>query len=121
MTRYEMEERVIDFAVLVNKIADSLGTSKRALYYADQIVRSSSSAALNYGESMSAESKKDFIHKTKVALKELRETYIALRIIQRLNLCRQEELNKRACEENNELISILVKTIQTSQRKLNQQ
>ncbi|MEA3477141.1 MAG: four helix bundle protein, partial [Bacteroidota bacterium] len=63
MTRYEMEDRFIDFAVMINRITDSLGNSKRSLYYADQMVRSASSAALNYGESMSAESKKDFIHK----------------------------------------------------------
>ena len=121
MTRYEMENRFIDFAVMINRITDSLGHSKRSLYYADQMVRSASSAALNYGESMSAESKKDFIHKTKVSLKELRETFIALRIIQRLKLSKLEELNNRACKENNELISILIKTIQTAQKNLNQQ
>ncbi|MEO8088644.1 MAG: four helix bundle protein, partial [Bacteroidota bacterium] len=50
---------------------------------ANQVMRSGTSPALHYGEAQSAESDKDFIHKMKVALKELRETMNALRIIKR--------------------------------------
>ena len=69
----------------------------------------------NYGEAQSAESRKDFIHKMKVALKELRETLIWLKIIQRKPLCEPERLGHIA-QECNELIAIFVKSIQTAER-----
>ncbi len=48
---------------------------------AGQLVKSGTSPALNYGEAQSSESRKDFIHKIKIVLKELRETFVCLRII----------------------------------------
>ena len=65
---------------------------------------------------MSAESKKDFIHKVKIVLKELRETFVALKIIQHMKLCRTEEGISKAKRENEELISIFVKTVATAQK-----
>ncbi len=69
---------------------------------------------------MSAESSKDFIHKNRLVLKELRETFINLKIIvktiphyKNVNICLDKEI-----KENNELISIFVKTIQTAQGKV---
>jgi len=118
MNRWELEERMIDFVVKISRIAQSLPVTKEGLYYKDQLIRSSGSAALNYAETMSAESKKDFIHKTSIVLKELRETYISLKIISRLNLCKSIELILNALNENNELISIFVKALQTSQKNL---
>ena len=52
-------------------------------HYAGQLLRSGSSPALNYGETQSAESKKDFIHKMSIILKELRESLICLTNIKR--------------------------------------
>jgi len=84
----------------------------------DQIIRSSTSAALNYGEAVSAESKKDFTRKIKIILKELRETSIALEIIQQTKLSEAVADVEKAKKENNELISIFVKTLQTAQKNL---
>ena len=63
---------------------------------------------------MSAESGKDFLHKVRIVLKELREMFVALRIIYRIQLLKSENELDKAMKENNELISIFVKTIQTS-------
>lgn len=79
-----------------------------------QITRSSTSPALNYGEAQSAESKKDFIHKMGICLKELRETFVCLKIIEKANLSTDLESVKRAKTEANELISIFVSSIKTS-------
>jgi four helix bundle protein len=114
MNRYELEERLIDFAVLIYRISEQFPGSKEGIYYKDQIIRSSASSALNYGEAMSAESGKDFLHKVRIVLKELRETFVALRIINRIQLIKAENEIDKAIIENNELISIFVKTIQTS-------
>ncbi|GJM30237.1 MAG: hypothetical protein DHS20C17_28720 [Cyclobacteriaceae bacterium] len=78
-----------------------------------QLIRSSSSPALNYAESQSAESTKDFAHKLGIALKELRETVAALNIIEEANLCEQPERLANMKSECNELIAIFVSSIKT--------
>ena len=83
-----------------------------------QIVRSSTSPALNYGEAIAAESSKDFVHKLQIVLKELRETWVTLTIINKAGLCKNQTLLEKAIEENNQLISILVKSVNTSRNKI---
>lgn len=115
MTPEVLEERLIDFSVLVIDLADNLANTKAGNYYAGQIIRSGSSPALNYGEAQSAESKRDFVHKMKVCLKELRETYVALRIIKKANLHLGYPTIDDLIKENNELLSIFVASIKTSE------
>ena len=74
MNRNELEERLIDFSVLIIEISTHLRRIKPAIIVENQILRSSTSCALNYGEAIGAESDKDFAHKIQVVLKELRET-----------------------------------------------
>jgi len=71
--KFDLEERLIDFAVLIIQISDSMIDSRAANHVAGQIVRSGTYPALHYGEAQSAESRQDFIHKLKVLLKELRK------------------------------------------------
>ncbi len=118
MTKEELENRLIDFSVLIIDISENLKDSRAGNYFAGQIVRSGSSPALNYGEAQSAESKKDFIHKMKVCLKELRETFIALKIIDRSNLHLKYPRMNEAFKENDELISIFVASVNTSSARL---
>jgi four helix bundle protein len=66
--RYDLEERLIDFAVMVIDLQESLPSTKAANHLGGQLLRSGTSPALNYGEAQSAESKKDFIHKIRVVL-----------------------------------------------------
>jgi four helix bundle protein len=80
------------------------------------LLRSGTSPALNYGEAQSAESRNDFIHKLKIALKELRESYNSLQIIQRAELSNNVQLIEQTSKECNELIAILVKSIETAQK-----
>lgn len=81
---------------------------------ADQIIRSSSSAALNYGDVQSAESRKDFIHKNSIVLKELRETLIGLRILFESNSSRDDQELITIMKECNHLTAIFQKTVTTS-------
>ena len=113
MKKYDLEERLIDFSVLIIEIVNDTPNSKAGNHLAGQIVRSGTSVSLNYGEAQSAESKKDFIHKMKIILKELRETYVNLKIMHRSNLFINEKKIINAKKENNELISIFVKSIET--------
>lgn len=82
-------------------------------------IRSATSAALNFGEAKSAESKKDFIHKQSIILKELRESYINLIIIEQNHLCKKRELISKVIDEANQLVSIFVTSIQTTKRNAN--
>ena len=114
MNNYDLEERLIRFAVKIIELAESLPSSTIGNHLKSQIVRSGTSPALNYGEAMSAESKNDFIHKMKICLKELRETFVAIKIIKYSNLTKKIELLNWYFDENNELISISVKSIETA-------
>lgn len=119
MNKYDLEERLIEFSVLIIEVVGETPNSKAGNHLSGQIVRSGTSVSLNYGEAQSAESRKDFIHKMKVILKELRETFVCLEILFRCKLYKTESKIARAKKENNELISIFVKSIETSKRNLN--
>ena len=69
----EVENRLIDFAVRVIKVADALPKTPAGKHIAGQLLRSGTSPAPNYAEARGAESRADFVHKLKFALKELNE------------------------------------------------
>ena len=71
-----------------------------------------------YGEAQSSESRKDFIHKMKLSLKELRETFVCLKLIDKRSFVKDSDLLKKALIESNELISIFVKSIETATKNL---
>ena len=118
MTKFELEERLINFAVLIIEIVNELPNTKVGNHLSGQLVRSGTSPALNYGEAQSGESRKDFIHKIKVVLKELRETFVCLKIIHRTKLYKSEKKMQTALKENDELISIFVKSVETAQKNM---
>lgn len=118
MSKFNLEERLIEFTISVLSIAHKTTKTYSGIHLAKQLVRSGTSVSLNYGEAQSGESRKDFIHKMKIILKELRETSVCLRIIKRIEACNEVSRIESALKENNELISIIVKSIQTAQRNM---
>ena len=114
MDKFKLEERLIDFAANIILFTNHVDKSYAGNHLVGQIVRSSTSPALNYGEAQSAESKKDFIHKMGICLKELRETFNCLKIIERVKLTTKTELINKLKIEVNELISIFVSSIKTA-------
>ena len=116
MNRNDLETRLIEFSVAIINLSQKMRKSYAAKHLSSQLIRSGTSVSLNYGEAQSGESRKDFIHKLKIILKELRESHICLRIIQKTQLCsdvKELEITKAEC---NELISILVKSIITASK-----
>lgn len=83
------------------------------------MIRYATAATLIYGEARSAESTRDFLHKMKICLKELRECMINLKIQKGANLIKDIQALDNLIIENNELISIFVASIKTSTTKLN--
>ena len=113
----QLEERLIKFAVDIILLCKSTDKSFASEHLTKQLIRSSTSVALNYGEARSAESTKDFLHKMKISLKELRESYVNMKILKGANLIRDIVELDRLLDENNQLISIFVSSIKTASAK----
>jgi four helix bundle protein len=116
MTKKELEKRLVDFSISVIDSVNMLEKNVVTNHLISQIIRSSSASALNYGEAQSAESKKDFIHKISIVMKELRETLINLTIISKLKSIHTASGIQELIEENDELLAIFHKTIQTARK-----
>ena len=113
MTPQTLEERLINFAVAIVSVVESLPSSKAGNHIANQLIRCGTSPAPNYGEAQSAESRNDFIHKMKISLKELRETLVWLKIISRMRLVHCSGI-AAAIAECDELIAIFVSSTKTA-------
>ena len=112
-----LEERFIDFAVRIVRLTRSIPKDYASQYYGKQILRSGGAPALLYGEAQGAESRKDFRHKLSIAVKELRETHVNLKIIAKSGIAPEEKLGE-LIDECNELISILTASIKTIDYKV---
>ncbi len=112
MNKNELENRLIDYAVKIIKLIKLIPTDIAGKTLSNQLIRSGTSPALNYGEAQSAESRKDFVHKIKIVLKELRESFVSLKIILRAEMINNKLLDE-LLSETNELISIFVKSVTT--------
>jgi len=114
--QYDLQDRLVDFAVRIIKLSEALPDTKAGKHVSTQILRSGTAPAPNYGEAQSAESRADFIHKLKVALKELRETEIWLKIIARAEMVNPTSLMEPLLQETDELIAILFKSVETAKK-----
>ncbi len=112
----EIEERLIDFAVRVIKVADSLPKSATGKHIAGQLLRAGTSPAPNYAEARGAESTADFIHKLKIALKELNESCVWLKMICQAELMKPDLLND-LIDENQQLSRMLNASVKTAKQK----
>ena len=114
--KYDLQERFVDYAVRIIKLSESLPETKSGKHICSQILKSGTSPAPNYGEAQGAESKADFIHKLKIALKELRETEVWLKIIVRAKMIQPSKKVASLLGETDELISIVFKSIDTAKK-----
>lgn len=116
MQTYNLEDRLIDFSVMILDIVDTLPNGFAAKHLGNQLIRSGTSPALNYGEVQSSVSKADFIHRMSICLKELRESFINMKILKKKGYLTGEKIEK-ALNECDELIRIFKKSIQTAKER----
>ena len=109
----DIQDRLVDFAVRIIKVCNHLPDTPAGKHVASQLMRSGTSPAPNYAEARSAESKRDFVHKLKICLKELNETEIWLQIIIRGEMLPTPTLSE-IIKECNELCRIINASIKTS-------
>jgi len=84
--KYDLEGRLLNYTINIIEVVEALPNTRTGNHIANQLLRSGTSPYPNHGEAQAAESNNDFIHKMRICLKELRETYRWLKVIRRLKL-----------------------------------
>ena len=117
----KLEDRVMGYAARCVRVCEALPVRRiGSASFSDQLFRSSTSVAANYSEAIQSESRKDFIHKLKITLKELNESRTWLRIIGAAQYLKEESLTTLV-QESDELIRILSASVITAKRGLQSQ
>ena len=114
-TRIDLSERLLDYGANVIKL-ESLPNNLIGKRIGDQLLRSGTSVGANYEEAQGAESKKDFVHKLQIALKELRESFYWLKLLDRTKKSSKIELDF-LIDEASQLRAIFSKAVATSKGK----
>ena len=116
--KYDLEERLLDYAATIIRLAERLPHTTVGAHIAGQLLRSGTSPLPNHGEAQAAESPADFVHKLSICLKELRESHRWLRLIKRVPLVKPPADVDPVVKETEELIRIFVTSIRTAKRKV---
>ncbi len=109
-----LQDRLIEFSIAVWKDVQQLPQTQSMARLSDQLIRSATSVAANYAEARAAESRRDFVHKMQICLKELREAAVWLELVKRLD---DPEWQNHLAEECDELTRVFVKSIKTARGK----
>ena len=112
----ELEDRLLDFAVRACHAVEALPDTRVGRHVAGQLVRCCTSPAPNYAEACGAESRNDFIHKLRIALKELRETRSWVKFIVKYELLPEGRMTG-LLDEAEQLCNIVGKSVHTARKK----
>jgi len=115
--KYDLEQRLLEYSARIIKVVESLPATRVGNHIADQLLRSGTSPYPNHGEAQAAESKKDFVHKIRICLKELREAYRWLKLIKYVKLINNAVRLDNLIDESEQLIKIFTASIKTASRK----
>lgn len=108
MKNYDLEERTLKFSVELIQTLKKLPKNLYNYKISGQVTSSGTSIGANYMEANGAESRKDFIHKIRLSLKESKETRYWLNILIRINSIMTDELTDLR-NESNEFVLIFGK------------
>ena len=112
--RFDLEERLLEYAVRIIRLVDALPATRAGRHVADQLLRCGTSPLANHGELQGAESRKDFIHKLRLCLKEIREARRWLRLVQSVPLLPPSKVEP-LLNETESLIKIFAASIRTAE------
>ena len=113
--RFDLEERLLEHAVRIIRLVDALPPTRAGKHVADQLLRCGTAPLANHGEVQGAESRRDFIHKLRVCLKELRETRRWLRLVHRVPLITPSKVEP-LLGETDALIKIFSASVRTAEK-----
>jgi len=111
---FTLEERLLEFSARIIRLVDALPNTRAANHLAGQLLRSGTSS-YGHGEVEAAESRKDFIHKLKICLKELKETRRWLRLVKKAAMLPALKMAP-ILHETEELIMIFFVSIRTAEK-----
>ena len=117
MDKIDLQNRFKTLAINTTKLCIKLPYNAPNKVYIDQIIRSSSSSAANYRSACRGKSKPDFINKLKTVEEELDETMFFYEMLAEFDAEHKKELRELFIEAN-ELLSIIVKSINTANSNL---
>lgn len=112
----DLENRLLKFAADILQLTESLPNTLAGNHIAGQLLRCGTSSFSNHGEVEAAESRRDFLHKLRIYLKELRETKCWLRLLSRAKNIGPPANFTSCLNEVEELIRIFAASIRTAQR-----
>ena len=108
----DIAERLLEFAVAVLQVTTWLPANVPGRHLASQLIRSGTAGGAHYEEARGAESRADFVHKIRLAAKEVRESRYWLNIIQRAKLVHSDLSG--LLREATELAAILAASAKTA-------
>ena len=114
--KFDLEDRIIDFASRIIDVVETLPNSRAGNYIAGQLIRCGLAPSLIYGEAQAAESRDDFIHKMKLVVKELKETRVCIKLIAKKEMIKPTSKLEPLKKENEELVAIISRSIETAKR-----
>jgi len=116
-----LEERIPLFAARCVNVCEAIHAKRlKAGHFKDQLFRSATGVSANYAEAEEPESRRDFVHKMKLSMKELAESRSWLRIIAASGYLDQKRLDP-LIEESLELTRMMGASVATARRKLEQE
>ncbi|MBI5537948.1 MAG: four helix bundle protein [Deltaproteobacteria bacterium] len=113
----DIAERLLDFAAGVVNLLPALSNRPGAANVVKQLERCGPAGGANYEEARGAESRADFVHKVRIALKEVREARYWLRLIVRARLLEPSTAIADLIDEAGELVAILTASSVTAKRR----
>lgn len=110
-----LKQKGEDFAVRIVNCCKYLQNTKNENALSKQILRSGTSIGANICEALDAQSRKDFVSKLSISLKENHETQYWLNILYRSNYIDQQQYQSMT-NENEEIKRIITATIKTTKQ-----
>lgn len=83
--KYDLEDRLVEFAANLIFFCAKLPKDMAGQYYGNRLLRSSGSAALNFGEAQGTNTDRDDVNKAGITLKELKESRVSIKILTKVN------------------------------------
>lgn len=107
-----IRKKAYDFAVEIVKAYKRLSSEKREFILSKQLLRSGTSIGANVNEALSGESKRDFVHKLNISLKEARETNYWLSLLKDSDFISEIEFTQlhNTCQELEKILSKIIVT-----------
>jgi len=115
--QYDLEERLLDYGARIITVSRSLTADYAEKHVGNQLLRSGTAPLSHHGEAQAAESPADFIHKLRLALKELREAQRWLKLILRAKLAPKNQDFPALLNETDQLVRIFVTSIATAEKR----